>query len=886
MSLAQHINEQSGLVNRNPTDGQKKAGNYRKGHVRAFGLDISIENPRGSTRSGTSPNGRKWTSRLPHHYGYIRRTTGGDGDHVDVFVGPHLKSGKVFVIDQHDHRTGKWDEHKAMLGFGSEKQAKEAYAKAFSDGNGRRRIGHVETMSLDGFRDWLRNGDTMSAIHRAAGGGVQWDDGTDVQWDAAPPVPDAGITDAALRGARAGATFNMGDEIEGFRGNAPKGVPELIGPIPARTLVGAAKTGLGYATGDKEMVAPYERERDAARVADERAEKNHPWVTAGAEIAGAIPAMTALPELGAAKAIGPAASGIKRFAAGAMDAAAAAGQYGGLSGAGEGKDAASRAMDAATGIVSGIVGGPLGHAAGTAIGAASSKYGAPIVNTIKGWMDPDGEAARRLAGALRIDQELINSGRARGMTVQQWLAARQAGEPVTLADLGAARTQALLRSAANTSPEGRAQLEQVIEQRFLNQSDRLANTVRGAIPGGQANARKTADQLVAEYDLGRVPAYRTAYQQGDREIMTPTMERLMGSPMVVQAMQRAITSGQDRAITMGMGAFRPGVIVENGLIKFQPKPNGVPTYPNLQYWDAVKRELDDVATKAGRSGEKGQAEVAGNMAKLLRNELDSVVPSYANARGIAEQFFGERNALEAGRKLAGKRADPEEVKAALRSMKPDERALFKEGYASDLAERVIGNMKDTTNVTKGHGIFQTPNERKMAAAIFGPGGMAQLEARMFVESIMDGARQAMGNSTTARQLIEAGLAGGAISGYATGWDPGSMMAGATGLAGARWGKGAHAGLDQIAQSAKHMIGKVDAKTARRVAELLTSNNPNDLRAGYQLAAKSEAIMQGLRNIASRVAVAGQTPARQPLAEGVRALQGPVGARADEQEQRP
>jgi hypothetical protein len=475
---------------------------------------------------------------------------------------------------------------------------------------------------------------------------------------------------------------------------------------------------------------------------------------------------------------------------------------------------------------------------------------------------------------------MILAGTAQGLTPQQWVAARQRGEPVTLADLGAGRTQALLRSAANTSPEGRAQLEQVIENRFLRQNERVADTVRNALPDGQANARKTADQLVAEYDLGRVPAYQRAYQQGDRPIFTRAMERLTNSPAVVAAMRRALESGRDRDVTMGFGGFNPKVnVTPDGRIIWNRNAQGMPVAPNLQYWDAVKRELDDAASKAGRAGAKGEAQVLGDLARTLRTELDSVVPSYAKARGIAEQFFGESNALEAGRKLAGKKMDPEEVSAILRKMKPDEQALFKEGYASDLANRVLEGMADTTNVTKGRGILQSPNERRMAQVIFGPGGVAQIEARMYLEKIMDGARQAMGNSTTARQLIEAGLAGGAVGGITSGWDPTTIGA---------WGAGAmtsRAGASKLLSEEarvglKHMIGKVDARTARRVAELLTSNDPRLLRQGYQMAAKSQAILDGLYNLARRIGVTGQTAGSRPAADAMKQLGG-IGARADE-----
>jgi hypothetical protein len=870
-------------INLSPTEGQKIAGNYKKAHTRIHGLDITIENPAGSYRVGVGSNGRKWRSRLPASYGYIRGTAGADGDHVDVYLGNHLKSPKIFVIDQHELGGGGFDEHKCFIGFGSQKQAEQAYCRAFSDGRGKARIGHIASMDVDKFKEWLRSDRTRHAIkRRAAGGGVQEGPPPFEATSEIPPfdqtepaTEDPGMLSAAGYGAASGATFNMADEIAGARAASPKlpgglNVPEFVGPVPARTIAGAARAAL-----TDEGSADYTKARDEYRKGEKAAETAHPIVHTGAEIAGAIPAMAAMPEAGFAR--------LPQVGRGLAKAAQTAAEYGGLSGAGEGEGVADRALKGATGIVSGIVGGPIGKLAGDAIGAGVQKFGAPVAQTVRGWFNSEGEAARRVATALRMDNELITAGKAQGMTPQQWAAARQAGEPVTLADLGSANTQSLLRSAANTSPEARATLEKVIDDRFKLQTERVADTVQRAIPGSQGNARKTADELVAHYDRGRVPAYQQAYQQGDKPIMSPAMERMMSSDTFVGAMKRAISSGKDRDVAMGLGGFNPMVnVTPDGRIVFNQGAKGVPTYPNLQYWDQVKRELDDVATSAFKNGEKGKGEVASKMAQVLRGELDAQVPNYSKARGIAEQFFGESNALEAGRKLAGKKPVAEDVKKILRQMKPDERTLFQEGYAADLAERVIGRMKDTQDVTKA--MFNSPNERKLAAAVFGPGGMAMLQARMSLETIMDGARQAMGNSTTARQLIEAGLAGGALTGYQSGWDPTAMIQGAGTFAAARGAPKFFA--PQAVAGAKHLIGKVDAKTAARVAELLTSNDPRMLRQGYLMAAKNEAVMSRLKDMANRVAIAGQTPARQPVAEGFRALQGPVGARADEDQQRP
>lgn len=147
-----------------PTEAQKEAGNYAKGHVFVHGLDISIENPQGSTRSGKDQDGKPWSVEMPAHYGYVKRTEGADGDHVDVYVGPTPLAPTVFVVDQIDPDTGKFDEHKVMLGFESNADALATYDAGFSDGRGPERRGAVTPMMVDDFKTWLREGDTTKAM--------------------------------------------------------------------------------------------------------------------------------------------------------------------------------------------------------------------------------------------------------------------------------------------------------------------------------------------------------------------------------------------------------------------------------------------------------------------------------------------------------------------------------------------------------------------------------------------------------------------------------------------------------------------------------------------------------------------------------------------------
>lgn len=151
-------------VNRTPTEAQKESGNYAKGHLRLHGLEIAIENPKGGERSGVDRGGKPWRVRMPAHYGYVKGTEGKDGDHVDVYVGPNHASGKVFVVDQIDAETGRFDEHKAMLSYGSKTDALADYQKAFSDGKAKDRIGAVTEMTTGEFKSWVKSGATKRPL--------------------------------------------------------------------------------------------------------------------------------------------------------------------------------------------------------------------------------------------------------------------------------------------------------------------------------------------------------------------------------------------------------------------------------------------------------------------------------------------------------------------------------------------------------------------------------------------------------------------------------------------------------------------------------------------------------------------------------------------------
>lgn len=143
-----------------PTEAQKEAGNYRMHHVVFQGLPISIETRKGQVRSGVDDNGKSWSVKMPAEYGYLKQTEGADGDHVDVYVGPEKSAPTVWVIDQVELGSRRFDEHKCMLGFKSRGHAEQTYRAGFSDGKGGKRIGAITAMSVPEFKEWLKDGGT------------------------------------------------------------------------------------------------------------------------------------------------------------------------------------------------------------------------------------------------------------------------------------------------------------------------------------------------------------------------------------------------------------------------------------------------------------------------------------------------------------------------------------------------------------------------------------------------------------------------------------------------------------------------------------------------------------------------------------------------------
>ena len=159
-SLQSSIEAAEAETDTNPTDGQKEAGNYKKGHVKVAGFNISIEQPRGSVRSGTDANGKKWSVTMNNTYGYMTDNVGVDGDHLDVFLSNDIDSWdqqNVYVVDQYN-LDGTFDEHKVMLGFNDRDDATDAYFSNYDSSwrTSKRKI-ITSTVPMDIFKKWIES---------------------------------------------------------------------------------------------------------------------------------------------------------------------------------------------------------------------------------------------------------------------------------------------------------------------------------------------------------------------------------------------------------------------------------------------------------------------------------------------------------------------------------------------------------------------------------------------------------------------------------------------------------------------------------------------------------------------------------------------------------
>jgi hypothetical protein len=211
-----------------PTPEQAKAGNYRKVHENIDGVEFTTETAKGQERKGVGADGKDWSVRMPYDYGYAKRTTGADGDHVDIARGPADPTKRpVVIIDQKDLKTGKFDEHKVHIGFDDVRHATEEYEKAYSDGKGIERIGGVKVLTWDEFKTWLKEGDTTKAVAKQDVDILALDSRSTGRQ----------LVDNLAEGVNQQYATTAGELLKSLDFSGFKSVPKLLGPFIQRRLM-------------------------------------------------------------------------------------------------------------------------------------------------------------------------------------------------------------------------------------------------------------------------------------------------------------------------------------------------------------------------------------------------------------------------------------------------------------------------------------------------------------------------------------------------------------------------------------------------------------------------------------------------------------------------
>ncbi|MGJ5075496.1 hypothetical protein [Bradyrhizobium oligotrophicum] len=616
---------------------------------------------------------------------------------------------------------------------------------------------------------------------------------------------DMGMLRAAGRGAVQGLTANFADEMKGLYAAGGGNADGWIIPVPAtylRGLVGAAK----YLYGDPEARARYEATVAKERGLDQQAAEQHPIANTFGQVAGA--------------AVVPAGVAAKTATLGGriLVGAGTGALMGGIAGAGEGEGVADTIAKAGTGAVTGAAIGGVAPAVVEGVVKGARAVAQPIANTIRGIRNVDDEAARRIAIANERDLQ-IDPNAARRLTAQEFVDNSQNGGPARVIDLGGDTTKALARSAANTSPEGRAALNAAIDPRYEGQTERVNGWLRKTFNYPDPLAQQDALDVAAR-NVNR-PAYAKAYQQGAAGLWDDGLEQISQAPVVQDAIRKATVTGANDAAKAGFTPVRNPFTFnrETGRMELRTDANGTTALPSLQFWDHVKRNLDKVKSPDAQ-----------DFARVLREHLDTLAPAYKEARAGAAHFFGAENALEAGQKFVTSKMENGLARRALAKMSDTERKLFQDGFISQF-QASLNEVGDRRNILNK--IAESPAARERLKMVMGKQKAAEFEAVQRVEGIMDMARTAIqGNSTTARQLAELGLAGGAYGfsgGVSNPLDPSAMMNAAL-VYGAARGK-----------------NKVNERLSRRVAEMLASNDPQVLLRGVKVITQSRELFNSLRS---------------------------------------
>ncbi len=478
------------------------------------------------------------------------------------------------------------------------------------------------------------------------------------------------------------------------------------------------------------------------------------------------------------------------------------------------------------------------------LGAAASAAGRGIGNMINTFRGATGSvdelAGSRLAAARQADQtsalpQISQADEATALANNQ---------PLMNVDRGGGNTLALMRAASNANPAARDLVNQATSSRFGMQSQRTTDFFNRIMGGDVSDLARRAEIGSVARATNNANYQRAMTSPQAQTVWNQDLQNLLQS----DAVQRAVAnvgrrSSNIEALEGNISIRNPFVRADDGTYRLGSLgPDGPTAYPNLQFWDMVKRDLDSQIGVAQRAGDKSLAGDLVAVKNRLVSTLDNQVPAYAQARSGAAAFFGAENALDAGRNAWRAPKAIDESLDALKKLSPADREVFGVGLVSQIMDDVrAGNNR--VNLMR---YFDTPARKQLLAEVLGPGKAREMEAFVRIEDIMDRARGALGNSSTTQQLMDLGILqevgrSGAMG--AAGGGIGTMMSG-------DWQTGASVGLLAMAgRRGYQALGKrADAQVLQKVAEMLASNDPAIIQRATANAMLSAPHMQALEAI--------------------------------------
>jgi hypothetical protein len=617
------------------------------------------------------------------------------------------------------------------------------------------------------------------------------------------PAQPVGMGEGLMRAAATGVPI-----LGGLANKAEAATEAALAPVVEPLL----PKGMGQRINAPTFKERYENALKIQEEMDKGFAAEHPIASTAAEIAGGVGAF----------------GGAAGIPAGAKALGLTAKTLPGMIGAGAASGGVIGATDAAIRDQNPLLGAALGAGAGAAgpvIGEVAGAIAKPFMRAGTAARTPEIEAAKQVREAFEKDV-------GKGLKPAEIEAGLQRGQPLAVMDIGGGRaTQRLARRAANVSPEAETIFDSTIFGRSRSQNTRTAEYVQDMSEFGDAHEMQQALDKASKA-ANRV-AYGKAMEKGAAGVWNDKLGQLINHPWVKKAIPDALEQSNAEAVLEGSTPIKnPFVTDANGNYSLPKGPDGQTMKPTLEFWDALKKNIDGrieaAAPSGGGRGDPNTVRMGTNLHKALTGELDDIIPEYRAARSLSAKFFGAKDALQAGREsvtpgTVASRADNRVLRDNIAKMTPDEKKLFRDGVVDQMAQNLLGK-PDSQNILNS--INQSPKAKERMLMILGKEKYDGLEAYLRVESMMDRFRTAMGNSTTARQLGD--MAEGSVTGGLT-LSPRRMFEDFFSKAVDKFGRG------------------IDERVATKIAEMLTSGDGKEYMKAVRMISKNKGMMSAFRN---------------------------------------